>query len=294
MDERVFRISKSFRSSLVGATILGIVMIAAAGGMVAFAWAESLNQRQREVILWLGLVFSMLVVAGIVWCLYTLKQIKYRVVVGDEGIARIPESAPAVSVGWSDIVAVEDRMRANRLRLYGMGKRLLMEFDWQLENADRLEELIHQKVYRDRHVHERVKHFRVRKGANTFGALPPIGFVCFSLLSGMQGAYIPSAGFAAMAVGALLSWGNLIQEVAIMPEGLQLRTLLKLRSLSWQEISGIDMSTIKDERAGGSGRAFRIVKVLLKNGKPIQMPPVQGGNLLLFDALTHSCKTNQG
>ena len=89
----------------------------------------------------------------------------------------------------------------------------------------------------------------------------------------IMGGLSKDAGFAAMAVGALLSWGNLIQEVAIMPEGLQLRTLLKLRSLSWQEISGIDMSTIKDERAGGSGRAFRIVKVLLKNGKPIQMPP---------------------
>jgi hypothetical protein len=34
-----------------------------------------------------------------------------------------------------------------------------------------------------------------------------------------------------------------------MPEGLQLRTLLKLRSISWPEISGIDMSTVKDERA---------------------------------------------
>lgn len=293
MDERVFRISKSFRSSLIGATILGIVMIAAAGGMVASAWTQDLNQRQRAVIFWLGLLFSMLVVAAVLWCLYTLKQIKYKVVVGVAGIERIPESAPAVSVAWSDIVAVEARGRANRLRLYGAGNRFLMEMDWQLDGADKLEELIHQKVYRDRLVHEQIKHFSVWKGANKSGFLPPIGFACFSLLSGMQGAYIPSAFFAAMTVGALVLWGNLIQEVTIMPEGLQLRTLLKLRSLSWPEISGIDMSTVKDERAGGSGRAFRIVKVLLKNGKPIQMPPVQGGNLLLFDALTYSYKESQ-
>lgn len=108
MDERVFRISKSFRTSLIGATILGIVMIAAAGGMVAFAWTQDLNQRQRAVIFWLGLMFSMHIVAAVLWCLYILKQIKYKVVVGAAGIERIPESGPAVSVAWSDIVAVED------------------------------------------------------------------------------------------------------------------------------------------------------------------------------------------
>ncbi|HRB18072.1 MAG TPA: hypothetical protein PK224_19920 [Nitrospira sp.] len=268
-------------------------MVVVVGAGAGLAWTENLNQRQKAVILSLCLLCAMLCIVGVIWCLYTLKQIKYRVVVGGEGIARIPESAPAVSVGWSDIVAVEDRMRANRLRLYGVGKRLLMEFDWQLENADKLEEVIHQKVYRDRLVHEGVKRFRVRKGANTFGVLPPIGFVWFSLLSGMQGAYIPSAVFAAMAVGALLSWGNLIQEVAIMAEGLQLRTLLKLRSIGWPEISGIDMSTVKDERPGGSGRAYRVVKVLLKNGKPIRMPPVQEGNLLLFDALSYEHRVSQ-
>ena len=294
MHETVFRISKSFRSSLVGALILAICMVVVLGSGVGLAWTENLNQRQKAIILSLSLLCAMLCIVGIVWCLYTLKQIKYKVVVGDEGIARIPESAPAVSVAWSDIVAVEARGRANRLRLYGAGNRFLMEMDWQLDGADKLEELIHQKVYRDRLVHEQIKHFSVWKGANKSGFLPPIGFACFSLLSGMQGAYIPSAFFAAMTVGALVLWGNLIQEVTIMPEGLQLRTLLKLRSLSWPEISGIDMSTVKDERAGGSGRAFRIVKVLLKNGKPIQMPPVQGGNLLLFDALTYSCKANQG
>jgi hypothetical protein len=168
MDERVFRISKSFRSSLIGATILGIVMIAAAGGMVASAWTQDLNQRQRAVIFWLRLLFSMLVVAAVLWCLYTLKQIKYKVVVGVAGIERIPESAPAVSVAWSDIVAVEARSRANRLRLYGSGNRFLMEMDWQLDGADKLEELIHQKVYRDRLVHEQIKHFSVWKGANKY------------------------------------------------------------------------------------------------------------------------------
>ena len=293
MHETVFRISKSFRSSLVGALILAICMVVVLGSGVGLAWTENLNQRQKAIILSLSLLCAMLCIVGIVWCLYTLKQIKYKVVVGDEGIARIPESAPAVSVAWSDIVAVEDRSRANRLRLYGSGNRFLMEMDWQLEGADKLEELIHQKVYRDRLVHAQIKHFSVWKGANKYGFFPPIGFVCFSLLSGMQGAYIPSAFFAAMTVGALVSWGNLIQEVTIMPEGLQLRTLLKRRSIKWPEISGIDMSTVKDERAGGSGRAFRIVKVLLKNGKPIQMPPVQGGYLLLFDALTYSYKESQ-
>ncbi len=294
MHETVFHISKSFRSSLIGATILGIVMIAAAGGMVASAWTQDLNQRQRAVIFWLGLLFSMLLVAGVLCCLYALRQIKYKVVVGAAEIARIPESKPGISVAWNDIVAVESRGRANRLKLYGVGKSLLMELDWQLENADKLEELIHQKVYRDRLVHEQIKHFSVWKGANKYGFLPPIGFVWFTLLSGMQGAYIPSAFFAAMTVGALVSWGNLIQEVTIMPEGIQLRTLLKRRSITWPEISGIDKSTVKDERGGGSGRAYRIVKVLLKNGKPIQMPPVKEGNLLLFDALTYSCKASQG
>mgnify|MGYP003402160824 FL=1 len=96
MHETVFRISKSFRSSLVGATILGIVMMALVGGMVASAWTESLNQRQKVVILSLSLLCEMLCIVGIVWCLYTLKQIRYKVVVRDEGIARIPESAPAV------------------------------------------------------------------------------------------------------------------------------------------------------------------------------------------------------
>lgn len=293
MHETVFRISKSFRSSLVGATILGIVMIAVVGGMVAFAWTESLNQRQREVILWLGLLFSMLVLAGIGWCLYTLKQVKYKIVVGDEGIARIPESAPAVSVGWSDIVAVKDRSWANRLRLYGAGKRLLMELDWQLENADKLQELIHQKVYRDRLIHEESKHFRVRKGANKYGILPIIGFAWFSVLSGMQGAYLPGIIFTAMTVGALVAWGNLIQEVTIMPHALQLRTLLKTRTISWPEISRIDISTIMDKRSGGSGRAYRIVKALMKNGKSVQMPSVREGNLLLFDALSHAHKLSQ-
>lgn len=293
MDETVFRISKSFRSSLMGATILGTAIIAVVGGLVASAWTESLNQRQREVVFWLGLTFSMLVVAGIIWCIYTLKQIKYKVVVAATGIQRIPESAPAASVAWSDIVAVEDRMRANRLRLYGVGNHVLMELDWQLESADKLQELIHQKVYRDRRVHEGMKHFRLQKGANTHGILPVIAGVCFALLSGMQGAYIPSIFFAAMTVGAFISWARLAQVVTIMPDELQLRTLLKLRSIPWREISQITLSAIKDERSGGSGRTYRIVKALMKNGKPLQMPPVREGSLLLFDALTHAHKMSQ-
>jgi len=293
MHETVFRISKSFRSSLVGATILGIVMMALVGGMVASAWTESLNQRQKVVILSLSLLCEMLCIVGIVWCLYTLKQIRYKVVVRDEGIARIPESAPAVSVGWSDIVAVEDRSRVNRLRFYGAGNRFLMEMDWQLEGADKLEELIHQKVYRDRLIHEERKHFRVRKGANKYGILPIIGFAWFSVLSVMQGTYLPGIIFAAMTVGALVAWGNLIQEVTIMPHALQLRTLLKTRTISWPEISRIDISTIMDKRSGGSGRAYRIVKVLMRNRKSVQLPSVREGNLLLFDALSHAHKMSQ-
>ncbi|MDR4473158.1 MAG: hypothetical protein MRJ92_11115 [Nitrospira sp.] len=51
----------------------------------------------------------------------------------------------------------------------------------QLENADKLEELIHRVVYRDRLVHEQIKHFSVWKGP-TSTDFAAYRFVWFTLL----------------------------------------------------------------------------------------------------------------
>lgn len=234
MDEIVFRISKDFKNLTISSLFLLAIMLIAIA--VAVALEPSLH-KPPFLVLWI--IFSMLLIGVFVWSIAILRQIRYHVIIGPHGINRISGDGKQIAITWADVVATGDRSWMQRLRISGIGGRFLMELDWQLENAVKLEQLIHQKVYRERLVHTRTKFFHTRRYDKGFRVFPMAVFAYSLALSGFQGAYVPALFFGALTMVALVSWMNLIQGVKINSDGLQLLSMRRTESVAWSAVANV-------------------------------------------------------
>ena len=240
-------------------------------------------EAQTFPLLWL-VIFSYLFLIGMsVWCFVLLKQTEYYIVAGTVGITHISKSRSPVHVSWSDITRTEDRNWRRCLRLFGVGDRFLMDLDWQLDDFEKLQKLIQQKISQERGLHTQIKQFHLVRRRYWIEGCAAAFFAYISMLSISQGAYLPGMLFIAGAMGTLFTLTRIVQKVSMRPEGLELRRVLGTQSILWSEVEKVDLRSINNP----SGGTYYIVSVHLKVGKSIKLPPVQEGNLLLHDALMY-------
>jgi hypothetical protein len=287
-SEEIFRFPKGFKGGYLFVAILLLGPALALFALLVGSSPGSLNRFQKILVI----IVSLVAMPFGWYFAWVASLANDRIQVSGAGITYVPKKGQRTFLPWVNISEIRERVRLGRLELYDGRGQKAMDLHYQLENFERLWEVLR----------ENTGHVRKQKAFHRHAAyyafyifvILAIGIIAwFSLNKTESFPDIRYAGFTIYGLLALLAIIALLKDtrkVDIEPRKVTLAYLLWKRTIPYSEISDVFLQNV----ISGSDPINPTVSIKQHNGKTFKLMGFKDGGVLLFDALRSAWETIVG
>jgi hypothetical protein len=275
LEQQTFRFPKSIKWFC----LIGVLFF---WGMAFLGLALPYIQPSKNTYEWiLGPVLAVVFIPLGWYCFKVWRKCDAYVRVSETEITYLSPHGEQISLHWRDLFALKERVLLQRLELYDTRGQKVMNLEYQLEDFDRLIQLIQRDApqLREKHVIYKVFHRHGYVRSMLLGSC--IFFAIFGLFILYKSNTLMGLVFL---VFAALSLATSLREISRVTVGQTETTLtypLWERKVPYGQIVDITLKTV----IGGQGNVSITVIIKRYKGKDIKLSMIKEGSLVLFDAL---------
>ncbi len=240
--------------------------------------------------LWIALI-DVAVFGFLLW--YSLEVWKKSddcITADGSGLTYASPKGTRIFVNWREITDVRARDVLQRLEIYSLSGRKMMNLEYQLENFDRLRTLILENTCLDQSRLAKQKTFTRDARLNVFLLVAFVFFLIMALWGLAQRQIIIISIFTVGEAATIVAWLREVQKVVLYETFFEERFILWSRKTLYSDIEKIDINNAMDQYMNSVAN----VVVKLHTGKQIKFVGFREGSLALFNALDAALKGKGG
>jgi hypothetical protein len=201
----------------------------------------------------------------------------------DSGIAWSPRRDREVTMSWSQVHGVRERLVRRRLELLDPSHRsVLLSYD--LPDFGELLPIVHRHTPHLRERHLAMRTFRRHPSTPWPYLASTLGFVALLAVAILQRDWFGVVVFLGASIIGVLAYRRTVRTIEVAPTGLTLTTPFGSRLVAWRDVVGVELT----HAWGGGGfltGAVPLVRIRLGSGKRIDLGAIVEGTIALFDAV---------
>jgi Bacterial PH domain len=209
----------------------------------------------------------------------------------DSRITWSPRHDREVTMPWSQVHAVRERLVLRRLELFD-GSHQSIPLSYDLPDFGELLPIVHRNTPHLRERHLAMRTFRRHPSTQWLYLASTLGFVALLTVAIVQRERLGVVVFLGASIIGVLAYGRTVRTIEIVPAGLTLTTPFGSRQLAWRDVVGVELM----HAWGGGGfleGAVPLVRIRLRSGKRIDLGAIVEGTIALFDAVEAAWKRGE-
>jgi len=279
MEAEVFRFSVGYKGLL-----LFCILVFGAALLLGIALLH-FDPSQKSI--WIALI-DIAVFGFLLW--YSLKVWKKSddyITADGSGLTYVSPKGTQVFISWREIADVRSRDVLQRLEIYNVSGRKLMDLEYQLENFERLRAMIVENGCLIQSSSARRKTFVRSVRFNIFFFVAFVFFSIMTLWGLAQRQLIIILIFAVGEAATIVAWLREVQKVVLYDAFFERRFLLWKRRTLYSDIEKVDINNVMDQYMNSVANVI----ITLHTGKQIELVGFREGSLSLFNALDTALKS---